>query len=239
MKRVPNSISNYWPLLVILLIIFITARHNSNITSFWDAVSAIANIVIGFSTITLNHKIHIMQARQNKLYMEPHAILNNIYIKTIEPELSNSGKEFKSIKDFDYPFYIDKNDDLDIKNSVLIVLKFINTSEAFARLRFVSATFQNQNLVASYGFDTIGTHINHIVLSKDHNDTPPQIGLLINSKRIPLLIGTKISLSFFFKNNFGDCYKETQHYFISHLVDESVSFYPCNFQENSFENYSD
>lgn len=210
---------------------------------FWTSLSAlgtllgtIAAIIIGIYTLKLNNKLHEIENTQLRLYTEPHVMLNSISISRVDFETSIDNSKIKGIAKFPYPYYSELKSPPNLASSVLIVLDVVNTSFAFARLRFDSAKFtdNNQICLAEYNLSTIGTHINHIMLPTNNFDSSAKLGLIIDSKNINLLAGSKLTLSYFLDNNFGDHFKEVQHQYITDITDDIVSFYPCDFKNNEF-----
>ena len=76
---------------------------------------------------------------------------------------------------------------------------------------------------------------NHIVVSNKETTNAQSIGLLLPKDSLSKLRGTVLTIRCFLDNNFGNCYKETQNYVISDVIDETVSFYPVNTEKNKFE----
>lgn len=208
----------------------------------WSSVEAVATLIgtlaailIGIFTIKMSKRLQEIEEQQNQLYTEPHALVDNISIQSATFEISEQNK-IKGLQNCNYPFYNNKNDKLDFAPSSLIVLEFINTSEAFARLRFDNAIFRNgDTIVASFDMSTFGTHPNHIMLPKENIRENAKIGLFINNQILSQLRGTTLTISCFLDNNFKHCFRETQSYLISDITDEIVSFYPQDFRNNTYE----
>lgn len=210
---------------------------------FWSAlesigtvIGTIAAILIGIFTIKISIEVKKIEEKQNRLYTEPHIFTDTIKIQPAWFQLSDNSKKLKGLKDFYHPFYNDKGEEIDFTYSSIVVLEFINSSEAFARLRFDSAIFKNNDdVIASFDMSTFGTHINHIMVPSGTNPNIARIGLVINTQKLPLLHGTTLTISYFLDNNFGECFKEIQNYIISDITDDTVSFYPVDFTQNSYK----
>lgn len=211
----------------------------SALASIGTVIGTIATIIVGIFTIKISQKMHNIEEKQNQLYTEPHTFINTIKVQPAWFELSDNTQKLKGLKDFKHPFYNDKGEDIDLTHSSIIVLEFINSSEAFARLRFNNAVFKNNtDIVASFDMSTFGTHTNHIMVSNDNNPNTAKIGLLLTTRKLSTLQNTTFTISYFLDNNFGECFKETQNYMISDITDDTVSFYPIDFRKNSYEKMS-
>ena len=210
---------------------------------FWSAISAIAAIIavivaykIGKKTNETSDKVANMQKEQSRLYSEPHTIITTISILNVNWEHSSDEKKIKTIKECNYPYYTELTIGAEITNLSMIKIDFLNTSEAFTRLRFCEAEFTDQDkIVMSFNMSTVGTHANHIVVSNKETTNAQSIGLLLPKDSLSKLRGTVLTIRCFLDNNFGNCYKETQNYVISDVIDETVSFYPVNTEKNKFE----
>ena len=148
-------------------------------------------------------------------------------------ELTRDGKSVKTVKGIDYPYYINNLEDNHLTNLSIITLTFVNTSEAFARLRFDNAIIkQPDNTIANYNISTFGAHKNHIMLKKESSG---KIGLLIGNESLARLKGAKITISTYLDNNFNNCYLDEQSYQIMGVYEETVTFMPNSIVENSFK----
>ncbi len=206
----------------------------------WTALNAIATVVIGIAAFVINKKLESLQEKQvvivteqHRLLTEPHILVDNIEKCKAEMELSADGRYLKALKDIDYPYYSNIYEEDALTNVVLITVSIINTSEAFARVRFNEASFKDcqGNFIANYNGTTFGVHKNHLMIKKGETG---KIGLLLRNDLLSELQGTKFTISTFLDNNFNECFNDIQHYELSFLCDEKVSFRPCTIEDNSF-----
>lgn len=114
----------------------------------------------------------------------------------------------------------------------LISITFINTSEAFARLRFNEATItQGEETIAKFDLSTFGTHKHHLMLRK--NDIG-RIGFVINNKSISKIHHVKLTISCLLDNNYNTTYKDEQSYILLNQVDGLFSFMPMDLKQNTY-----
>lgn len=205
----------------------------------WTALNAIGTIIIGVVTIIISSKVAKMQIEQSeiqelqsKLYTEPHILIDSITLESAECDIDNSGKIIKSIKNIDYPFFTDRIDKLELSEISLISITFINTSEAFARLRFNEATItQDEKTIAKFDLSTFGIHKQHLMLQKNNIG---KIGFVINDKKIDKLNHVQLTVSCFLDNNYNRTYKDKQSYILFNQVDGLFSFMPTNLKEKTY-----
>lgn len=210
---------------------------------FWTAISAISAVIavivaffIGKRQIEISDKVANIEDWQNRLYIEPHTIVNDISTSEVVWEKSEDGTKIRSIKDCGFPYYTELITKTDLNDYILLKIDFFNTSEAFARLRFDEAQFVNEDkVVAKFNMSTMGTHVNHIVVSTKSSQGSSSVGLLLSKELVKKLRGASMTVSCFLDNNFNNCYRETQSYFISDIVDNKVSFYPISVDKNEFK----
>lgn len=210
---------------------------------FWSAISAIAAIIaaiiayiIGKKTIEISNKVANIEHEQSRLYTEPHTIVNAISVQSVVWSTSADGKKIKTIKDCNFPYYTELTSTSDLNDLVMLKIDFINTSEAFARLRFNEAEFKEQEkIIAKFNMSTMGTHANHIIVPINSSQSVSSIGLILHKESIKSLRGTALKLSCYLDNNFNSCYLETQNYLVADITDDFVSYYPINYNENRYE----
>jgi hypothetical protein len=206
----------------------------------WNALEALGTICIGVVTIWLSSKVSKFQENQaniqnmqNMLYIEPHILVDSFVLLSAECELNNEKTEIKSLKGIDYPFFTNCKENLELNDMYVLSIAFVNTSEAFARLRFNEATITNGNeTIGSFNISTFGTHKNHIMLKKEECKT---IGLVINSETKKKLRGSKITISCFLDNNYNSTFKDVQSYIITSESDGMISFMPTKLCDNTYE----
>lgn len=138
------------------------------------------------------------------------------------------------IKNIDYPYYVNRLENDHIRNFSIITVTFVNTSEAFTRLRFDEATIKHNDddVVARYNMSTFGAHRNHVMLKK--GDTG-KVGLLIGNDLLDQLRGTKLTIASYLDNNFRECFWDEQSYHISDVCEETVTFMPIDVSKNIFK----
>lgn len=160
--------------------------------------------------------------------------MDSIEISSVEGELSADRTQFKTLKGVDYPYYSNIRDESNLKDSVLITVSIVNTSEAFARVRFNEASFENLdgNKIAEYKMSTFGISKSHIMIPKDRSG---KIGFLLNRRLQDKLDNSKFLISTYLDNNFNECFKDIQNYVIWAVCEEKVSFMVCDIKQNSFE----
>lgn len=207
----------------------------------WNAIDVIVAAFVGVNTVIVSYKLAKLQKKQaaiemeqHRLFTEPHVFVDNIEISSVQYENNAENSEMKTIKEVNYPYYANGSVDENQDNIVMITFTFVNTSEAFARVRFNEASFGNDGGCDNMKYDisSCGVHENHIMLKKAATG---KIGLLLNKELVGKLEGKKITISVFLDNNFNECFKDTQSYYISAVCEEKVSFMVCNRAENSFE----
>ena len=207
----------------------------------WDALNVVVTAMVGVATIIISRKLAKLEEKQadieikqNRLYTEPHILVDSIEISSVEGELSADRTQFKTLKGVDYPYYSNIRDESNLKDSVLITVSIVNTYEAFARVRFNEASFENLdgNKIAEYKMSTFGISKSHIMIPKDRSG---KIGFLLNRRLQDKLDNSKFLISTYLDNNFNECFKDTQNYVIWAVCEEKVSFMVCDIKQNSFE----
>lgn len=208
---------------------------------FWSAINAIATTGIGIATVFVSIKLAKMQKsqvrieeQQHLLQTEPHILIDSLDVCAAECELTVDKKMIKTIKGINYPYYINILDSNSLTNFSVITITFVNTSEAFARLRFDKATigYDDNDAMANYNISTFGAHKNHVMLRKGDSG---KLGLLIGNDLITKLRGTKLTLSVFLDNNFNECYWNEQSYRILDVCEGAVTFMPHDMSKNVFK----
>ncbi len=205
----------------------------------WSALEAIGTIVIGVVTIILSINLAKAQEKQaeiqnlqNKLYIEPHILVDSFDITSAKCEYTSDRTEIKSIENIDYPFFTNRKDTLDLNDIYVLSITFINTSEAFARLRFNEAIIKSDDeIIGEYNMSTFGTHKNHIMINKGESK---KIGLIISEKFIKKLRCTDIMISCYLDNNYNTTYLDKQSYVLLSNADERVSFMPKKLSDNYY-----
>lgn len=142
----------------------------------------------------------------------------------IIPQIVSRNYILIGAKGVDYPYYVNNLESDHLTNFSVITVTFINTSEAFARLRFDKAIIKHN--------DDSGAHRNHVMLKKEGSG---KIGLLIGNDLLAKLRGTKLTISVFLDNNFNDCYWNEQSYHISDVCEGNVTFMPHDISKNVFK----
>lgn len=223
---------------------FIKVIFQAKFEGVWNALDVVVSAVVGILTVTISSKLSKVQEKQSdmeikqkQLTTEPHILVDNIEVMSAEGELSADKTEFKTIKEIDFPYYINIQDNVDLLNSVLIVVSFVNTSEAFARVRFNKLVFKDpeENKIGEYNISTVGVNKNHVMLPRGKSS---KIGFVLNRNLLSKLNGARFSISTFLDNNFNECFKDIQNYYICGICEERVSFMVCDVKENSFEKIS-
>lgn len=207
---------------------------------FWSAANAIATAAIGIATIFINKGLSKVQEKQAKielqqktLYTEPHVLIDSFKVISTGIQLTNNGKEIKAIKDFDYPYFINRAGEFNYNDFSVLSVTFINTSEAFARLRFDSATItRGEEIIGEFNFSSFGTPKFHIMLRKGESGT---IGLLVNNTLLPEINGTFITVRTILDNNFRESYRDEQSYLLSRICEGDVTFIPNDISKNKYE----
>ena len=207
---------------------------------FWTALNTIGTVAIGVVTILINQGLSKVQEQQSKLqiqqhtlYTEPHILIDSFDVMSTDVVLTSNKKEIKTIKDFDYPYYTNNTEELNFLSFSILAVKFVNTSEAFARLRFDSATiYTPDETIAEFNMSSFGSHKNHIMLRKGETGV---IGLLINNSLIEKINGSSITVRTFLDNNFKDSFRDEQTYHLSRVCEGSVTFLVVDISKNVFE----
>lgn len=208
------------------------------VSSIGTACGAVFALVIGIFTIKINKRMMKIQEIQTQLYRVPHLYVKNIIIeRNIKCELENN--IIIGIKGFKYPFYIDNEDSSEDSDKSLIIIDFINTSQAIARFRIDAVTIKNEtDVIGNYNISTFGIHSNQIFIAPDSGDCDSDgnlIGFVIDTKSLELLDGAIITLSYYLDSNYAETYKETESYNIVGISDKRVAFYPHDLKENELK----
>ena len=207
----------------------------------WSAINVVATAGVGAATVYVSVKLAKMQEgqahieeQQHLLQTEPHIIIDLLDVRPAECELTSDGKRIKTVKNIDYPYYVNRLEEDHIRNFSIITVTFINTSEAFARLRFDEATIKHNDddVVARYNMSTFGAHRNHVMLKKGDIG---KVGLLIGNDLLEQLRGTKLTIASYLDNNFRECFWDEQSYHISDVCEEAVTFMPIDVSKNVFK----
>lgn len=203
-------------------------------------MEALGTIIIGIVTILITIGLSKVEEKQSKLemqqrtlYTEPHILIDSFDILSSELTLTSDKKCIKSIRGFEYPYYQNTSEEFDYNNFSILSVTFVNTSEAFARLRFDSATIlSGEEIIAEFTFSSFGTHKNHIMLRKGETGC---IGLLINNSLIKKINGSFITVRSFLDNNFKDTYKDEQSYVLCNVCEGDITFMPNDISKNVFK----
>lgn len=216
----------------------VSALFQTDANVIWSALDVIVTGLVGVFTIIVSVKLAKMQEgqarieeQQHSLYTEPHILIDALSICPAECELTSDGKAIKTIKDVNYPYYVNKLEDNHLTDFSVITVTFVNTSEAFARLRFDKAVIKHSDddIVASYNISTFGAHRNHVILKSGASG---QIGLIIRNSSLSKLRGTKLTISTYLDNNFSECFWDEQSYHISDQCEGVVTFMPYDVSKN-------
>lgn len=207
---------------------------------FWSATNALATIGIGVATIFINKRLSSVQEKQAKielqqktLYTEPHVLIDSFKVISTGLQLTVNGKEIKAIKNFDYPYFINRAEEFNYNDFSVLSITFVNTSEAFARLRFDSATIiRGEETIGEFNFSSFGTPKFHIMLRKGESGT---IGLLVNNSLLPKINGTFITVRTILDNNFRESFRDQQSYLLSRICEGDVTFIPNDISKNVYE----
>lgn len=214
-------------------------QTDANVT--WSAISVFATAGVGIAAVIVSNKLAKIQQgqariekQQHLLQTEPHILIDSLDVCGTACELTADKKMIKTIKGVDYPYYVNNLGSDKLTNFSIIAVTFVNTSEAFARLRFDKAIIKqnDDSVVASYNISTFGTHRNHVMLKKEGSG---KIGLLIGNDLLAKLGGTKLTISVFLDNNFNECYWDEQSYYISDVCEGNVTFMPYSISKNVFK----
>lgn len=240
MNIIAFALLGFWGLFVKKM-----AWETLNMETDWNIVSSIGTacgavfaLVIGIFTIKINKRMMKIQEIQTQLYRVPHLYVKNIIIeRNIKCELENN--IIIGIKGFKYPFYIDNEDSSEDSDKSLIIIDFINTSQAIARFRIDAVTIKNEtDVIGNYNISTFGIHSNQIFIAPDSGDCDSDgnlIGFVIDTKSLELLDGAIITLSYYLDSNYAETYKETESYNIVGISDKRVAFYPHDLKENELK----
>lgn len=206
----------------------------------WSAINVVATAVVGAATVVVSVKLAKLQEgqahiekQQYRLQTEPHILIDSLEIHPAECELTADRKTIKTIKDVDYPYYVNTLEDSNLSNSSIITVTIVNTSEAFTRMRFNEAIIKHndETIIAKYNISTFGAHKNHTMLKQGCSG---KIGLLIGNDILNKLRGTQFTISTYLDNNFNECFKDTQSYRIFDVCEERVTFMPLSIRKNTF-----
>lgn len=249
-KKSKFSIVTWLGIILCGIILFTAYIYKFNLSSFiyffhlnesigWTALETIGTITIGIFTIWISIKVSKIQedqvkieSLQSRLYTEPHVLIDSFEIISTEYELSNDGKEVKSLKGIDYPFFLNYKENSDSDNIYVLAVTFVNTSEAFARLRFNEAKIFNSNeIISEFNLSTFGAHKNHIMLNKGGY---VKVGLVINSNTRKKLANSEITISCLLDNNYRSTFKDEQSYYLIHESDGIISFMPKDLLKNTY-----
>lgn len=207
----------------------------------WSAINAVATAGVGIATVVVSTKLAKLQEgqahiekQQHLLQTEPHILIDSLDVCISEFELTVDQKKLKTIKGIDYPYYTNTLEDGLLTNFSIITVTIINTSEAFARLRFNEAIIKqnDENIIAKYNISTLGVHKSHIMIKRGGSG---KIGLLIGNDLLNKLNGTQFTFSTYLDNNFNECFLDEQSYHISYVCEESVTFMPLSIKRNTFK----
>lgn len=205
----------------------------------WVAINSIATIVIGGTTICINSKLSKVQQqiaienKQHLLYTEPHILIDSFEVIPASYQLTSGKEQIKTIMNFYEPYYTNKEEELDFNNFSLLIISFVNTSEAFLRLRFNEATIlKSGKRIAYFNGSSFGIHKDYIMLRRGEAG---KIGLVINSALLYQLNHSQITVSTFLDNNFRETYKDSQSYTILDVCEGSVFSMPNDTTKNSFD----
>lgn len=218
-----------------------SALFQTDANVIWSAINVVATMGVGIATVVVSIKLAKLQKgqahienQQHLLKTEPHILIDSIEINPAECELTADKKMVKTITGVNYPYYTNTLEDISLSNFSIITLSIINTSEAFARLRFHEAIIKHndEDIVAQYNISTFGAHKNHIMLKKGDSG---KIGLLISNELLGKLRGTQLTVSTYLDNNFNECFWDEQSYHIAHVCEEYVTFMPTAVGKNSFK----
>jgi len=217
------------------------ALFQTNANVIWSAINVVATAGVGIATVIVSIKLAKLQEgqahiekQQHLLQTEPHILIDSLEVCAAECELTADKKILKTIKGIDYPYYINTLEDNHLTNFSIITVTIINTSEAFARLRFDEAIIKqnDESIIAKYNISTFGAHKNHTMLKRGGSG---KIGLLIGNDILSKLSGTQFTLSTYLDNNFNECFRDEQSYHISDVCEERVTFMPLSISKNTFK----
>ena len=206
----------------------------------WNAINVVATIGVGIATVVVSSKLAKLQEgqahiekKQHLLLTEPHILVDSVEVSIAECELTTDRTMIKTIIGVNYPYYVNILESNEFTNFSVITVTFVNTSEAFTRLRFKEAIIKHNDddIIAKYNGSTFGAHRNHIMLSKEESG---KFGLLIGDGLLPKLRGTILTIATFLDNNFNECYVDEQSYFISDVCEEIITFMPYDIGKNVF-----
>ena len=207
----------------------------------WSAINVVATAGVGIATVVVSVKLAKLQEgqahiekQQHLLQTEPHILVDSLEICPAECILTEDKKILKTIKGIDYPYYTNILENNNLSNFSIIIVTIVNTSEAFARLRFNEAIIKqnDEQVVAKYNGSTFGAHKNHTMLKQGGSG---KIGFLINNKLLSRLRGTYFTISNYLDNNFNECFLFEQSYHISDVCEERVTFMPLTISKNTFQ----
>lgn len=218
-----------------------SALFQTDANVIWSAINVVATAGVGVATIVVSVKLAKLQEgqahiekQQHLLQTEPHILIDSLDVRTAECELTADRKMIKTIKDVDYPYYVNTLEDGNLSNFSIITVTIVNTSEAFARLRFDEAIIKqnDETIIAKYNISTFGAHKNHTMLKQGGSG---KIGLLIGNDLLNKLRGTQFTFSTYLDNNFNECFRDEQSYHISDVCEERVTFMPLDISKNTFK----
>lgn len=208
---------------------------------FWSALNVLVTMGVGIAMVIVSLKLSKLQAtqayvetQQHLLQTEPHILVDSIDINVANWEMTSDQTKLKTLRNIDYPYYTNAFENDNLTDFSIITITIINTSEAFARLRFNEAIFNNtdENIIAKYNSTTVGVHKHHIMLKRGDSC---QIGLLIDNKLLNKLSGVKFTLSTYLDNNFNECFIDEQSYYIFDVCEDKTSFMPSDISKNKFK----
>ena len=207
----------------------------------WSAINVVATAGVGIATVIVSMRLAKLQEgqahiekQQHLLQTEPHILVDSLEIHSAECILTADKKTIKTVNGIDYPYYTNILEKSDLSNFSIITVTIVNTSEAFARLRFNEAIIKqnDEQVVAKYNGSTFGAHKNHTMLKQGSSG---KIGLLISNELLSKLRGTHFTISNYLDNNFNECFLDEQSYHISDVCEERVTFMPITISKNTFK----
>lgn len=226
-----------------------TQLFNTDAEVIWAALGVVVTGCIGVMTLQINKSLREVQdrqasiqekqaeiaSRQDQLYSEPHIMLESIKVKKVDAELTADKRQIKGIKDFNYPYYENREEEVNFSQISMIEIVLKNTSEAFARLRFkeaiIASGVKDEQGIASFNESSFGYPATQVMIAKGESAT---IGLVIGTSRIPDLKHSKITISTYLDSNFRETFIDTQSYQITGVCEGAVRFMPWDMSKNEF-----